>query len=366
MTEKHAVDLTGVSETALMTLMVRASEARRPDAILDDPMAIHLVDSIDYDFAKFGFTRRQDMALRALVFDKYTRRYLVDHPEATVVALAEGLQTSFHRLDAAGGDTSRFRWLTVDLPPMVELRRKLLPSSDRVRLCAQSALDFSWMDQVDPEHGVFITAEGLLMYLQPDEAMALITECAARFPGGQMIFDLPPSAAAALVRRGVRTSLRYRVPPMPFTLSVAEVARSGQHGSGGSGGPRPAGPAGSRAPTQRVALDGSADPAARPGAAADDAARVRLTNRRCRISGSAESRLHITQRLTFVDAQRPCRRHERVGRCCHRGIGRVGPRHESAEATPGFKNACCFQLSVRARHGVDCQVDLTGQITDRR
>ncbi|HEY9266273.1 MAG TPA: class I SAM-dependent methyltransferase [Mycobacterium sp.] len=224
MTGKHAVDLTGVSETALMTLMVRATEARRPDSILDDPMAIHLVDSIDYDFAKFGFIRRQDMALRALTFDKQARRYLLDHPRATVVALAEGLQTSFYRLDASGDVGDKFRWLTVDLPPMIELRRKLLPPSDRVRLCAQSALDFSWMDQVDADHGVFITAEGLLMYLQPEEAMALITECAARFPGGQMMFDLPPSGLAALARRGVRTSLRYRVPSMPFTLSVAEVA----------------------------------------------------------------------------------------------------------------------------------------------
>ncbi len=90
MTGKHTADLTGVSETALMTLLVRATEARRPDAILDDPMAIHLVDSIDYDFAKFGFIRRQDMALRALTFDKHARRYLLDHPKATVVALAEG------------------------------------------------------------------------------------------------------------------------------------------------------------------------------------------------------------------------------------------------------------------------------------
>ena len=223
MTAKHSADLTGVSETALMTLQVRASQARRPDGIIDDPMAVHLVDSIDVDFGKFGYTKRQDMALRAKVFDKYTRRYLVDHPRATVVALAEGLQTSFYRLDAAGvGD--QFRWLTVDLPPMVELRRKLLPASDRIQMCAQSALDFSWMDRVNPDDGVFITAEGLLMYLPPEDAMALITACAARFPGGQMMFDLPPSAFHALARRGMRTSLRYRVPPMPFTLSVAEAA----------------------------------------------------------------------------------------------------------------------------------------------
>ena len=214
--------LTGVSETALMTLLVRATEARRPDSVIDDPMAIKLVDEIDFDFAKFGFTRRQDMALRALTFDKYTRRYLVDHPSATVVALAEGLQTSFYRLDASGvGD--EFRWLTVDLPPIIELRERLLPPSDRVTMIAQSALDYSWMDHVDPSHGVFITAEGLLMYLQPEEAMGLISACAKRFPGGQMMFDLPPSWAAGLARRGTRASRRYRMPAMPFSLSRSEA-----------------------------------------------------------------------------------------------------------------------------------------------
>ncbi|KUI30641.1 methyltransferase [Mycobacterium sp. IS-1742] len=215
--------LTGVSETALLTLQVRANEARRPDGLIDDPMAIRLVESIDVDFGKFGPSRRQDMALRAKGFDEYTRRYLRTHPRATVVALAEGLQTSFHRLDASGAG-HEFRWLTVDLPPIVELRQKLLPPSDRVEVCAQSALDFTWMDRVDDSEGVFVTAEGLLMYLQPEEAMSLISACAQRFPGGQMMFDLPPSWFAWWARNGMRTSLRYRVPPMPFSLSAGGAA----------------------------------------------------------------------------------------------------------------------------------------------
>jgi O-methyltransferase involved in polyketide biosynthesis len=107
---------------------------------------------------------------------------------------------------------------------MIELRRKLLPALERVRMCAQSALDFSWMDEVDAEHGVFITAEGPMMYLEPDDALQLIAECASRFPGGQMMFDLPPALFAIWGRRGMRTSLRYRIPPMPFTLSVSEAA----------------------------------------------------------------------------------------------------------------------------------------------
>jgi O-methyltransferase involved in polyketide biosynthesis len=216
--------LTGVSETALLTLQVRATEARRPDSILDDPMAITLVDSIDFDFAKFGPTRRQDMALRSLAFDQATRTYLVDHPAATVVALAEGLQTSFYRVEASAV-SDQFRWLTVDLPPMIELRSQLLPESDRVTVCAQSALDYGWMDRVATDDGVFITAEGLLMYLQPSEAMGLIAECAKRFPGGRMMFDLPPAWFAGWARKGMRTSLRYRVPPMPFAMSASEAAK---------------------------------------------------------------------------------------------------------------------------------------------
>lgn len=219
-----ASTLTGVSETALLTLLVRATEARRADGIIDDPVAVGLVDSIDFDFGKFGFANRQDMALRALAFDREAGAYLRDHPEATVVALAEGLQTSFYRLEASGiGDT--FRWHTVDLPPIVALRDKLLPPSARVSSSAQSALDYSWMDDIDDSRGVFITAEGLLMYLQPTEALALITECAKRFPGGQMMFDLPPYWFAWWARQGLlRPSLRYRVPPMPFSLSVSQAA----------------------------------------------------------------------------------------------------------------------------------------------
>ena len=219
---RKSANLVGVSETALLTLNARACEARRPDAIIDDPMAITLADSIDFDFAKFGRTR-QDFALRAITFDIYTRRYLSEHPSATVVALAEGFQTSFWRLDAAISD-GQFRWLTVDLPPVVDLRAQLLPESPRISVCAQSALDYSWTELVDPSQGVFITAEGLLMYLQPELALGLIAECAKRFPGGQMLFDMPAAWVAKLGRRGHRISRHYKFPPMPFAMSPHEAA----------------------------------------------------------------------------------------------------------------------------------------------
>ena len=215
--------LTGVSETALLTLNGRAHQARHPQAIIDDPMAIRVVDAIDFDFDKFGRRKGQEMALRSLAFDRAAVQYLSEHPSATVVALAEGLQTSFWRLSRALPN-AEFRWLTVDFEPIIALRTRLLPSSPRITSLAHSALDYSWMDAVDTGNGVFITAEGLLMYLQPDEAMGLITQCARRFPGGQMIFDLPPVLVKKFAKKGLKSSKEYRVPPMPFSLSANQLA----------------------------------------------------------------------------------------------------------------------------------------------
>jgi len=215
--------LTGVSETALLTLNGRAFQARHPQAIIEDPMAIRLADSIDFDFGKFGRRKGQEMALRSLAFDRAAVQYLSDHPAATVVALAEGLQTSFWRLNNALPN-AEFRWLTLDFEPIIALRTRLLPSSPRITTLAQSALDYSWMDTVETRNGVFITAEGLLMYLQPEEALGLISECAKRFPGGQMIFDLPPVLVKKFAKKGLKSSKEYRVPPMPFSLSPRQLA----------------------------------------------------------------------------------------------------------------------------------------------
>ena len=221
----EARELTGVSETALLTLNGRAHQASLPDAILRDPMAIALRESFDVDFDRFG-RRGQEMALRSLAADRCTADYLRTHPQATVVALAEGFQTSFWRIDERmneAGRGGRFRWVSVDLPPVIALRERLLPASPRITNIGQSALDFTWMDRIDTDDGVFITAEGLLMYLQPEEAMALIGECARRFPGGQMFFDLPPTIVKKVAPNGMRASKHYRVPPMPFSMSINQL-----------------------------------------------------------------------------------------------------------------------------------------------
>ncbi|MGH3390243.1 MAG: class I SAM-dependent methyltransferase, partial [Actinomadura sp.] len=146
MTDRVKVELGGVPETALWTLYHRAVEARRPDSVIDDPKAVELVDAIDYPFAAFTASPvlSQWQALRARCFDEAVRRFLATHPDGTVVALGEGLETQFWRVD-----NGRVRWLTVDLPEIAAVRERLLPAdSPRQRILARSALDERWMDEV--------------------------------------------------------------------------------------------------------------------------------------------------------------------------------------------------------------------------
>ena len=212
--------LEGVSATTLWTVHNRGTEAKRSDGVIRDPWAVTLFDTISYDYRKFG-KPNQSHALRARAFDAAAQDYLTTHPKAAVVALAEGLQTSFWRLDRAGV-ARELTWYSVDLPPVMALREQLLPRDDRIVEVAQSALDRSWMDRVDDADGAFITAEGLLMNLDPDDALGLIRDCAARFPGGQMMFDSIPHWLSRRTLAGLKLSDRYTTPPMPFGLSADE------------------------------------------------------------------------------------------------------------------------------------------------
>ena len=218
------VSLGPVPETLLWTLWHRAVEARRPDRVLDDPLAVELVERIEFPFVeRFGDGERlsQWQALRARCFDDEIRRFLSRHPGDTVVALGEGLETQLWRVD-----DGRVRWVTVDLPEVIALRRELLPLHDRNRMIAASVLDHAWTSAVPPNTDVLVTAQGLLMYLAPGEVRELITVCADRFRPGALVFDAVPRWLVERSRRGgFRTQSGYAPPAWSWGLDRGEERR---------------------------------------------------------------------------------------------------------------------------------------------
>jgi O-methyltransferase involved in polyketide biosynthesis len=180
--------LTGPQATLLMPLWARARESRRTDAILRDDTAVKIVDSLEFDFERFARQRvpTVDYCLRASIFDRLVRNYLATHPDATVVEFGAGLDTRFDRLD-----NGRVRWIEVDLPDVIRLRRRFFAEDSRRKMIAASLCESDWIDELEHAgcvHPLFV-AEGVFYFLTASEVRLLFQRIADRFAGSELIFD---------------------------------------------------------------------------------------------------------------------------------------------------------------------------------
>ena len=211
--------LKDVPETMLWGLYNRAAEARRPDALLVDPLAVQIADAIQYDYARSFGRPESGHVVRALLSDGCLRGWLREHPGGQVVALGEGLETQVRRVD-----DGRVRWLAVDLPEAIAVRSLFLPDSDRHHNFAGSALDLRWMEAVDPSRGVFVTAVGLLKYFHPEDVRRLVAAIAERYPTVEMVFDVMPHLLVRLTQAGwYRRTPHYAAPAMYWGLDRNEL-----------------------------------------------------------------------------------------------------------------------------------------------
>lgn len=185
-------------ETALWNLYQRASAARA--GYLADPHAVELLGRLDYPFERFrlpyaGLAARLH-ALRVRTVDAALRRVLADAADSTVVALGEGFDTQFWRVD-----NGQLRWLSLDLPEVVAVRREVLPDGPRNRTVTGSVSDTEWTSQVDRERPVVITAYGLLPYFEQDEVHRMLIAWARLFPDALLIFDAVTTRLQTMRRR---------------------------------------------------------------------------------------------------------------------------------------------------------------------
>jgi len=180
------VRLGAVEETLLIPLYARAVESRRKHPILVDPKAMEMVRAIDWDFERFG-QRIRVMActLRTAMFDEWTAEFLRGHPDGTVVEIGAGLNTRFERLD-----NGRVHWFDLDLPDVIELRRRFFADSARRVTLSGSILDSDWITRVRESPGpYFFVAETVLVYLREQEVKDALAQIARNFPAMRIALD---------------------------------------------------------------------------------------------------------------------------------------------------------------------------------
>ena len=224
--DKVKVKISGASSSMLGCLWSRAQLSREYSSLFFDAKAVELVEQIDYtpDFSASDVPPFEDImvnvffsrkinqtgfglfTLRAKQFDEKAKAYIAEHPRASVINIAAGLDTTFYRVD-----NGSVHWYDLDLPAVIEIRKQLLPEPDRVTYIAKSFLDQSWCKDVNTENGVFMIAGGVLLYFEEAQVKRFFSLLADNLPDGEIVFDAPS-------RKIRRTGL---IAPFKWTLRDA-------------------------------------------------------------------------------------------------------------------------------------------------
>lgn len=196
------MNLTDVSQTAIWTLICRANQAEKKNQRIDDRMAVLCLDKMislasvedksrllkwKRMAAGIGASDAGHIAWRASEIDRVVNDYISKHPSCTVINLACGFDTRFWRIE-----NSKCRYLELDLPEVIALKKEILNGHLNYELMGHSVLDTTWIDKVtsNGNSNFLLIAEGLFMYLPKTDATRLLQSIAQRFYRSQFVLDM--------------------------------------------------------------------------------------------------------------------------------------------------------------------------------
>jgi O-methyltransferase involved in polyketide biosynthesis len=189
---KHrmSIDLGDVQKTLLLPLWGRALESRKANPILVDDKAKEIVEAIDYDFESMGKDTHEltkaAWIIRCIWADAIIKDFIEMYPDASIVNIGCGLDTTFNRVD-----NKRITWYDLDLPDVIELRRKLIAPENRQHLLPFSLFDYDkWLKEIEKKNNVFLLSLGVLYYFAEDRIRGFFQKMAANYPGSEMFFDV--------------------------------------------------------------------------------------------------------------------------------------------------------------------------------
>jgi O-methyltransferase involved in polyketide biosynthesis len=187
MEEKVKIKKGAIEETLLLPLWGRAYETQKSNPRLFDENAAEIIKKVDYDFSDIEKTQAMSQhgwVARSLHTDRMAREFIGKHPEATVVNIGCGLDTTFSRID-----NGKIMFFELDLPDVIALRKNFYKGSDRHKSIASSFLDTEWFDQIEVRDGLLFLAGGVFMYFNEKQIKEFFIKAADYFKACEFYFD---------------------------------------------------------------------------------------------------------------------------------------------------------------------------------
>ena len=182
------IKLNNISETMLITLYMRATDAKSEKPILNDKKSEEIISQIDYDFSKFksAWASYYGVLSRAKVMDNEVKKFMEKYPDCVIVSIGCGLDTRFLRID-----NGKIRWFNLDLPEVIEKRKLFFEPNERVTDIAKSAFDSAWTKDIKLEgKKLLIISEGVLMYFEEQQIKQFLEILTDNFDSFEAQFDL--------------------------------------------------------------------------------------------------------------------------------------------------------------------------------
>ena len=183
------INLSGIQQTLLIPLWSRAKLTKEGNSILIDSTSVDLVNKIEFDFSKidkyFPYVLHIQNLVRAKMFDNIILDFLKNHPQATIVNLGAGLDTTFYCVD-----NGLLNWYDIDLPEVIEIRRKLISETDRSHYIDESIFDMQWLNRINKnKDGLLFISGGVLEYFDKKVVKNFFSNLANNFPESEIAFN---------------------------------------------------------------------------------------------------------------------------------------------------------------------------------
>lgn len=190
----------GVADTLFIPLTARISVSKRFPEYFYDAKALELEselpdDSIEQNSSEYAMIAS---VARYYNLDEMTRAFIAAHPRCSIVNLGCGLETAYHRI---GRSTAMF--YEIDLPAVIESRRKVLGEAENEKLIPGDIFDLKWADHIEDRHlPALLIVSGVFQYFHEADVLSFIEKAKAVFTNAELIFD-------AANKTGIRYAQRY-------------------------------------------------------------------------------------------------------------------------------------------------------------
>ena len=178
----------GVPDTLYIPLTARIYVSKHfPDYFMDEK-ALSLEPEMPYETIAAKSTEYFQMAgaCRFYCTDQMIRSFIHKHGKCNVINLGCGLETAYFRLLSHTGEAVFYE---VDLPSVIEMRRRILGESEREILIAGDMFDFEWTKGIDTQRPTILTAIGVFQYFESASVTVFLKEIQKHFTDAEVIFD---------------------------------------------------------------------------------------------------------------------------------------------------------------------------------